>query len=175
MKVTDVSAVEAALFYQNYISLVNPKLTLLEALTNGWDEMTNLCQKISEQQKENYKYQPEKWSVQDVLLHLIDAERIFCYRALCISRSDKTNFPGFEENDYVTNAGANDRSLKSILDEFYSARSATISLFKNFNSQQLCVIGTASNNPISVRALGFIIVGHFNHHLQIITNRYLQP
>ena len=173
MKVTDVSNIEAASFYHNYINFVNPNLTIIDAFTNGLDEMTILCEKISEQQKEKYKYLPEKWSVQDVLLHVIDAERIFCYRALCISRSDVTHFPGFEENDYVANAGANNRTLKSLLEEFYMVRNATVALFKNLNAQQLTVLGTASNNPISVRALGFIIVGHFNHHLQIITDRYL--
>lgn len=173
MKVTDLSSTEAAAFYQNYINSVHPALNLSEALLAGHEEMRALSNTICAQKKEKYSYLPNKWSVQDVLLHLIDAERVFCYRALCISRNDQTHFPGFEEDAYVTGAAANNRTFESIIEEFFAVRDATIVLFKNLNAQQLALLGTASNNPISVRALGFIIVGHFNHHLQILNNRYL--
>ena len=104
---------------------------------------------------------------------LIDTERIFCYRALCISRKDKTSFPGFEENDYVVSAKANERSFESIIAEFVAVRNATISLFESFNDEQMQEIGTASNFPVSARAIGFIISGHQIHHENILNERYL--
>ena len=123
--------------------------------------------------KLDYRYQPEKWSIKDILLHLIDCERIFQYRALRISRSDKTPLPGFEENDYAVEANATSRILESLLNEYKSVRKATFTLFETFSEEQLLKMGNASGKDISVRAIGFIILGHELHHINIIKERYL--
>lgn len=164
---------EAAPFYQKYINLVDKKTNLTAALTDGFLEFSDLKTLIITQEKEKYQYAPEKWTVQEVILHCIDSERIFCYRAQCISRNDKTHFPGFDENNYVVNSNANNRSFDSLVEEFVYVRQTTIALFKNLSPIQLLSIGTASNSPISVRAIGFIIAGHFKHHVQILRERYL--
>jgi uncharacterized damage-inducible protein DinB len=124
-------------------------------------------------EKLEYRYAEGKWTIKDLLLHLIDAERIFAYRALRIGRGDKTPLAGFEENGYVINANANSRSEESLLKEFELVRKSTLELFKNFTDEQLAYLGTSSDSIISVRAIGFIISGHQNHHIKIIQERYL--
>ena len=104
---------------------------------------------------------------------MIDAERIFTYRALRFARNDKTALPGFNENDYANQTNANKRSIQDLLTELAGVRQATLSLFKSLSTEELLRIGTASNNPMSVRALGFTIIGHQNHHQRIFKERYL--
>lgn len=123
--------------------------------------------------KHEYSYAEGKWTVKDIILHLIDAERIFAYRALRIARNDNTALPGFEENDYVVTANANNREYESLLAEYESVRNATISLFETFSSEDLLRLGTASNCSVSVRAIGYITLGHELHHKNIILERYL--
>ena len=105
--------------------------------------------------------------------HLIDSERVFAYRALRFSRTDLTPLPGFEENDYVDNSMANSRTFESLLNEFETVRNASISLFSSFNEDDMKKMGIASDNDMSVRAVGFIISGHAMHHMKIIQERYL--
>lgn len=124
--------------------------------------------------KFDYRYAEGKWTIKDIIQHLIDAERIFAYRALRISRNDKTPLPGFEENDYVKNTNANGRSIQDLLTEFSAVRQSTILLFKSLTDEQLKRIGIASNNEISVRALGFVTIGHQKHHQKVFQERYLQ-
>lgn len=124
--------------------------------------------------KFDYRYAEGKWTIKDIIQHLIDAERIFAYRALRISRNDKTPLPGFEENDYVENTNANGRSIQDLLTEFSAVRQSTILLFKSLTDEQLKRIGIASNNEISVRALGFVTIGHQKHHQKVFQERYLQ-
>lgn len=123
--------------------------------------------------KHDYAYAEGKWTVKDVLLHIIDTERIFAYRALRIARNDATPMVGFEQDDYVANSNTADRSLDSLIAEYKSVRLASISLFESFNQDNLMSIGTASNSPISVRAIGYILTGHENHHNRILKERYL--
>ncbi len=123
--------------------------------------------------KHDYRYAEGKWTIKDIIQHLIDAERIFSYRALRIARNDKTPMPGFEENDYVITANANGRNLKGLLEEMATVRQATLLLFKSFSDEQLQRKGTASNVEVSVRAIGFIIIGHMKHHQRIFKERYL--
>lgn len=123
--------------------------------------------------KHDYAYAEGKWTVKDVLLHVIDTERIFAYRGLRIARKDKTPLAGFEQDDYVINGNTKYRTLDSLLEEYITVRQATISLYKSFNSETLEEIGEASGFPISVRALGYIATGHENHHNQVIKERYL--
>ena len=173
MYTNNLSSAEAAPFYQKYIDLVAENCSLDGALLDGLTDFSNLANTITNLHKEKFKYLPEKWTVQELLLHLIDAERVFCYRALCISRNDKTHFPGFDEDYYVANSDANNRSFDSLVAEFLVVRQSTIALFKNLSQNQLLLIGTASNSQISVRAIGFIIAGHFKHHVQVLQERYL--
>lgn len=173
MKTIDLLPAEAAPFYQNYISLLDSKDDLLQILSQGIEDITLVSVLISNLKKQKFSYAPQKWTVQDIFIHLIDVERVFCYRALCISRGDQTHFPAFNENDYVDNAGANNRLFEDLLEEFLTVRRATIMLFKNFTPYQLRAVGTASNNAVSVRAIGFIVAGHLKHHITIISEKYL--
>ncbi|HUH33596.1 MAG TPA: DinB family protein [Daejeonella sp.] len=123
--------------------------------------------------KAYYAYAEGKWTVKEVVGHMIDTERIMAYRALRIARNDRTPLASFEENEYVANASFNDRSLASLAEEFEAVRSASIYLFKYLSENELNRRGTASNKPVSVRALLYIVVGHVNHHRNIIEQRYL--
>ncbi len=125
------------------------------------------------QAKHDYAYAEGKWTVKDVLLHVIDTERIFSYRALRIARQDKTPLAGFEQDDYVVTGNTKNRTLKSLLEEYKAVRYSTIALYNSFDSNSLEQIGEASGFPISVRALGYIIAGHENHHNQVLKELYL--
>ena len=124
-------------------------------------------------EKHDYAYAEGKWTVKEVLLHVIDTERIFAYRALRISRDDATPMAGFEQDDYVLNSDTTKRSLESLIGEYKTVRAASISLFESISQDNLMNIGTASNSPISVRAIGYILTGHENHHNRILEERYL--
>jgi len=162
---------EYAPFYTNYIKLATD-FNLNSSFEKQREVMLTFFKRIP-LDKLDYRYEPHKWSVKDILLHLIDSERIFAYRALRIGRNDKTPLPGFEENDYAISANATNRSLNSLLEEYISVRNATITLFNSFDQNQLMSIGEASSKEISVRALGYIILGHEMHHINIIKERYL--
>lgn len=123
--------------------------------------------------KADYRYADGKWTVKELLLHMIDAERIFAYRALRIARKDQTPLPGFEENAYAMASGADKRTLQSLKDEFTAVRASTDLLLRSFDEGQLAATGTASNNPVSVNAIAFIIFGHILHHQQVMQERYL--
>jgi len=122
--------------------------------------------------KWNYRYATGKWSIKEAMLHVIDTERIMTYRALRIARNDKTPLPGYEQDDYIPYTDAENRSPASIIEEYKAVRGATISMFSNFNDEMLSRVGTASGNPFTPRALGYIIAGHELHHMQIIRQRY---
>ena len=123
--------------------------------------------------KFDYRYAEGKWTIKDIIQHIIDTERIFAYRALRISRSDKTPLPGFEENDYVNNTNANDRGIQNLLEELSAVRHSNLFLFKSFSDEQLARTGIASATSISVRAIGFILIGHQKHHQKVFQERYL--
>jgi uncharacterized damage-inducible protein DinB len=123
--------------------------------------------------KFDYQYAEGKWTIKEIIQHLIDSERVFSYRALRISRNDKTPLPGFDENDYVANSNGKERSLQSLLTEMAVVRQSTLSLFNSFSHEQLTKIGNASNREVSVRAIGFIIIGHQKHHQKVFSERYL--
>jgi hypothetical protein len=163
---------EFAPFYANYISKANNELSIIDGLIQQSILISEFFKSIPSN-KLNYRYSNDKWTIKDILLHLIDTERIFAYRALRIARNEKVELPGFNEDSYVVEALANERSLSSLLEEYKMVRNATICLFKSFSENQLARIGVASNNSISVRAIGVIIQGHENHHMEIIKERYL--
>lgn len=171
MKASDLKPNEYAEYYSQYIKQ-SGNANLLDVLKESAQALNNLFETISDE-KMNYKYADDKWTIKDILLHIIDAERVFAYRALRFARADKTNLPGFEHNDYVVVANANGRSKASLLNEYNAQRESTIQLFSNFTDEMLMQIGVASGNPMSVRALGFVTAGHETHHCNIIKERYL--
>jgi len=119
-----------------------------------------------------YRYAEGKWTIKEVLVHIIDDERIYAYRALRFARNDQTELPGFEQDDYARHSGANERSIKSILQEYTVVRNATIALFNGLEEKAFTRTGVANNHPVSVRALAYHIAGHEMHHLNIIKQRY---
>lgn len=123
--------------------------------------------------KFDYRYAEGKWTIKDIIQHVMDTERIFVYRALRFSRYDKTVLPSFEENDYADNANSNSRSIQDLLTEFSALRHSTLLFYKSLSEEQLKNIGKASNYEISVRALGFVIIGHQKHHQKVFEERYL--
>lgn len=124
-------------------------------------------------EKEEYRYAENKWTPKEIFLHLIDAERVFAYRALRIARGDETPLSGFDQDQYVPESNANQRSLESIAEEYTAVRKASIELLRNLREEQLLRKGVANNSPISVRALAYIMAGHENHHMGVIRERYL--
>lgn len=162
---------EYSSFNATYINAVD-NIELIEELEISLHDFIKFVQNIP-MDKFDYRYAEGKWTIKDIIQHVIDAERIFCYRALRVSRNDKTPLPGFEENSYVENTEANNRSIQDLLSEFSAVRQSNLLLFKSFTDAQLTRIGTASDNTISVRAIGFIIIGHQKHHQKVFQERYL--
>ena len=146
--------------------------SLLESLFNGGEETFGFFSAIPEDKLE-YRYEEGKWTIKDILLHLIDAERAFCFRALNFAREEDVQLPGFDENIFADNAGANLRTIVDLLDEYTTVRKATLLLFKNFSEIDLVKVGKANNANLSVRAAGFIICSHEIHHIKVIKERYL--
>ena len=163
---------EFAPYYENYIKLV-PEQDIIKGLTKQKEEMLHFFKSIPVF-KHEFRYAEGKWTIKDIILHLIDAERIFAYRALRIARNDNTALPGFEENDYVANVATNSVEILDLLEEFILVRKSTIKLFESFSPEMLAAKGIASGNEISVLAIGFIISGHTIHHQNVITERYLK-
>lgn len=171
MKSNQLPINEYADFYKSYIQVLED-VELIEELEICLHEFIKFVQNIP-MDKFDYRYEVGKWTIKEIIQHLIDSERVFSYRALRISRNDKTPLPGFNENDYVDNSNGNDRNLQGLLTELAVVRQATLSLFNSFSQEQLIKIGIASNNEVSVRAIGFIIIGHQKHHQKIFAERYL--
>ena len=158
-------------YYQTYIDEVKFS-DLIEGLVQGKKEFNDFILNIPDN-KLHYKYAQDKWTVAEVILHLIDAERIFAYRALRIARNDLTPLPGFDQDDYVPGSNAIKYTKLQLLREYNTVRESSITLFEGLSDNTLKNLGTASNSPVSVRAIGYILAGHEKHHINIITTRYL--
>jgi uncharacterized damage-inducible protein DinB len=165
-------ATEYVPYFHQYIQLVKGDHPI-KALENQIIAMQAFLSEIPEE-KENFRYAEGKWSIKEIIGHLIDTERIFGYRALCYARGDKTNLPGFEENDYVANANFEKRSFYNLVHEYNLVRTSHLALFKSFDANALNQIGIANGNKLSVRAIIFIIAGHELHHLKVIREKYLK-
>lgn len=170
MLITKPAAGEYAPYYGTYIGKVQPD-NLMEALQLHTEKFTAFISSIPEA-KADFAYAPGKWTVKEVLLHIIDAERIFAYRALRFARNDNTELPGFDEDKYVPQSNASARTLTSLAQEFAAVRQATGTLFDSFDEAAFYRAGIASNNLMSVRALGFVIIGHAEHHRFVMEERY---
>lgn len=158
------------LFYQGYVNLVKDG-DLFDNLQQSMLLTQKLIASLTEPQGD-YAYAPGKWTIRVLLCHMIDAERIFAYRALRFARNDKTPLAGFEENDYAPEANAHNRALASISEEMSRLRLTTIDLYRSFSADMLDRTGQANNTTLSVRNLGFIISGHETHHRQVLATRY---
>lgn len=158
-------------FYEGYISKVDVN-SLQEAVTSYSHPLSYFYVNLPEE-KADYQYAPKKWTLKDLIQHVIDTERIMQYRLLRIGRNDNTPLPGFEENDYAIAANATKRSFVSLKEEFIALRRSTDLLIQSFNEEQLSNIGKASGNSITANAIGYIIFGHLLHHKKMIEERYL--
>jgi len=171
MKVTasKPDATEFAPYYGRYISLV-PDGDVLVTLEKQLEDMASLSRNTPESEG-NKRHPPYTWSVKEVIGHLIDAERVFGYRALWFARNDSTALPGFEQNDFVRNADFDSIPLRELVDELESVRRSHLLFFRHLNDEAWLRRGTASDNVISVRAVAFILAGHTIHHLGILKKR----
>lgn len=171
MLISELPISEYNPFYHTYI-LALGDVNLLEELENGKQAFVSLMKDIDDSTL-NYAYADGKWTLAEVLMHIIDAERVFQYRALRFSRNDRTPLPGFDQNVFVSGSNASKKLKEEIIQEYETVRNATLDLFKSFSSDVLKRVGIASDSEMSVRAMGFIISGHQAHHLNIIRKRYL--
>lgn len=171
MKITKPNPDEYAPYYEKYISKVKTD-DPVEALEVGKKKLIKFISKLGKKQLK-YRYAEDKWTIKEILQHMIDGERIFTYRALRFARNDKSPLPGFDEKAYAPASRASGRKIKSILEEYEAVRNATIALYKNLDEEMLFRSGTASENKMSVRALLYVTLGHELHHLDVIREKYL--
>jgi hypothetical protein len=162
---------EYAPYYGGYIDEVPPG-NVIEILERQLAETLDLLRGVPAS-RETHRYAPGKWSIREIVGHLSDTERIFTYRALCFSRSERTPLPGFEEDDYVAAAGFDTRLLTDLARELETVRGATLTLFRGLSGDALLRRGTASGKEFTVRAIAHIIAGHERHHVRLLRERYL--
>ncbi|EAR02492.1 DinB family protein [Maribacter sp. HTCC2170] len=172
-KIDFPSKEEYPAYAEMYMQWVKKDNTLLHQLEEAMKETIRLVDSLSEQQL-NLRYAPNKWSIKELLVHIIDDERIYGYRALAFARNDKTELPGFEQDDYANHSNASERSITNIMNEYIAVRESTITLFNGFSKDSLLRIGLANTNQTSVRALGYHILGHELHHVNMIKKVYLE-
>ena len=158
-------------YFHNYISQV-PEDDLMEAFNAETPAFIEFIENIPPD-KYDYRYADGKWTVKEVLQHIIDAERVFAYRALRFARKDPTFLPGFDENAFAENAKADKRDWKNLVEEFKVVRMSSEYLFASFDDDQLDATGTSNNNSVYVLGIGFLLIGHCNHHKNILKERYL--
>jgi uncharacterized damage-inducible protein DinB len=162
---------EVSSWLKHYISEVNED-SLIEGLKKQTQETLELLNSLSDEQL-NYRYAEGKWTIREIMVHLIDSERVFSYRALRFSRKDNTELPGYDQDLFVANSCSNERSLKSLLEEYIVVRTANVALFSNLTDAMLDFRGRANGNEMSARELGFATLGHEMHHIRVIRERYL--
>jgi uncharacterized damage-inducible protein DinB len=168
---TPPDTTEYAPYYGKYLSLV-PEGDVVATLSRQLDETLSLLRGLSEAQADS-RYAPDKWSIKEVVGHMIDTERIFAHRAFRFARNDQTALPGFEQDDYVRAGNFGNRPMKELADEFEQVRRANLTLLRSLDDAAWLRRGVASDNEVSVRALAYILAGHETHHMQIIRERYL--
>lgn len=158
-------------FYDRYINML-PECTLRGALEYSMN-LGHFVPVSTLKDLRHHRYAPDKWTVSDILQHIIDTERILSYRALRFARNDATILSGFDENEYARYTVANHRSIESMLDEYQLVRQSSIHLFQSFSKIMLLRTGICYNKKVSVASLAFIIAGHPIHHMQVIRDRYV--
>jgi hypothetical protein len=170
MSPTRPEADEYAPFYAGYVARVTED-DILGVLAAQKDEIGALARSLPEA-KQSYRYAEGKWSVGEVLSHLIDGERVFGYRAFCFSRGEQAPLPSFDENQYVSAARAGDVQLVQLAREFAAVRESNLGFLRRLGDEAWTRTGTASGKPVSVRALAWIMAGHPRHHLAVLRERY---
>lgn len=162
---------EHAPYFGRYISLVGGH-DVLAALENQPHETLALLSTLSEEQG-NFRYAPGKWSIKEMIGHINDTERVFAYRALRIARNDQTPLASFEQDDYARAGGFDECRLADLVEEFVCVRRSSVMLFGKLSAEAWMRRGVASDSPVSVRALAYVIAGHELHHRRILQEKYI--
>ncbi len=158
-------------FYRGYIECTDDT-SLMEQFNQSTRQISLIMDSINEETAA-YSYLEGKWSLKEIFLHIIDSERIFSYRALCLSRGEKQKLPSFNQDEYVIRSEASLRDVKSLKREFLSVRESTILMFSSFSKKQWQSKGIIGSHELTINILGHIIVGHLIHHVKIIESRYI--
>ncbi|MEQ8910068.1 MAG: DinB family protein [Vicingaceae bacterium] len=159
-------------YYHDYIKLVPEQTDPQELLDYSLKELFKSLAMVTEEKAEQ-AYAEGKWSIKDIVQHMIDTERIFCFRALAFARGEKQDIFGYDHNAYVNQAKANNRSLKAMLEELKRLRQSTKDLFESFDETMFARKGTANGKELSVEQIRLVIIGHEMHHLKVIESKYL--
>lgn len=159
-------------YYENYFRWSDFERPILEALQYQMQDALAFWHDIAEEEA-SFAYEQGKWTLKEMLSHICDTERVFVYRALCISRGEEKALPGFDHNAYVANSGANARPWASILQEYQQVKQASLDFFAGLNAEQWEAKGRTEAGPLSVAALAFVLPGHDKHHQEIVKSRYL--
>jgi hypothetical protein len=159
-------------YYKRYIEKVSNNVDLKIGLEDDKKMVIDFFTSVPKD-KLTYKYAPEKWTVKEILQHIIDTERIFIHRLFRISRKDTTPLPGYEQDDYINPSEANNKSLEELIHEFTVTRLYSINIINSISDENLNNMGTASNSKMSARACGFLLLGHSIWHINVIKERYL--
>lgn len=159
-------------YFENYYKHVPAEGNVYDLLVKANFDTIDLITSV-DWETLDFRYAEGKWNIPEIIQHVMDSERIFAYRALCIARNDQTSLPGFDENAYAANSFSANRNIMDIAREFSLLRASTIELLKSFPESAHTTTGTANGKPISVRALAYVILGHELHHVKIIEERYL--
>ena len=162
---------EYAPYYQSYVDQVSEN-DILHLLRAEVDELDVLLGQLPAE-KETYAYAEGKWTIREIIGHLIDGERVFGYRALCIARGEKQNLPGFDQDDYMLTAPYKHIELEDLLSELRLVRLSNLAMFRSLDEEAWNRLGSANGNEITVRALAFIMGGHLRHHMNVLRERYL--
>ncbi len=170
--ITHPTEEEYAPFYTDYIQRAQAKGDVIAALPKQIADIKSALGELTDEQA-RFRISADDWSIKEIVSHLIDAERVFSYRLLRISRNDKTPLPGFEQEDYVRESGADELAFEDQLSEFEYLRRATILAIKNTSEESAVRTGTASGAAVSARALIYILVGHVEHHMASLREKYL--
>jgi hypothetical protein len=161
---------EYAPYYEAYIGQVSEN-DVLPVLRSQMDELDVLLNRV-EPEQERFRYAEGKWSIREIVGHLIDGERVFGFRAFCIARGERQNLPGFDQDDYMATAPYDQIELEDLLNELRLVRLGNIAMLRSLDEESWNRIGTANDNQISVRAIAFIMAGHLRHHMNVLREKY---
>ena len=159
-------------YYQGYLNLVMEEEDYLKAMEKNTREWKKLLEEIPKE-KRDYAYAEGKWTIREMLQHVIDCERVFVYRALSFSRRDASPLPGFDETSWGQHSGGASRGWKELEEEMMLVRKSSILFFESLTDEQLAFKGTASNNPQNAYTLAWLVSGHCAHHIKILKEKYL--
>jgi hypothetical protein len=161
---------EYAPAFQGYVSRVDED-DIMQAMRSQIDALDVLLDRVPPE-RETYRYGEGKWSIREIVGHLIDGERVFGYRALCLARGETQNLPGFDQDQYMLTAPFDRIDLEDLLSEFRLVRLSNIAMLRTLDEAAWTRMGTANGNAVSVRALVYIMVGHLRHHMAVLRERY---